>query len=47
MRVATVIGFPHGGQVAAVKAFEASTALDHGATQLDVILNAGALALGR
>ena len=46
VRVATVIGFPHGGQVAAVKAFEASTALDHGATQLDVVLNAGALVSG-
>jgi deoxyribose-phosphate aldolase len=46
VRVATVIGFPHGGQVAAVKAFEASTALEHGATQLDVTLNAGALASG-
>ena len=46
VRVATVIGFPHGGQVAAVKAFETSTALDHGATQLDVVLNAGALVSG-
>jgi deoxyribose-phosphate aldolase len=46
VRVATVIGFPHGGQVAAVKAFEASTALEHGATQLDVMLNAGALVSG-
>ena len=45
-RVATVIGFPHGGQVAAVKAFEASTALDHGATQVDVVVNAGALVSG-
>jgi deoxyribose-phosphate aldolase len=43
VRLATVIGFPHGGQVAAVKAFEASTALEHGATQLDVVINAGAL----
>lgn len=46
VRVATVIGYPHGGQVAAVKAFEASTALEHGATQLDVVLNAGALVSG-
>ncbi|MEP7041007.1 MAG: deoxyribose-phosphate aldolase [Chloroflexota bacterium] len=46
VRVGTVIGFPHGGQVAAVKAFEASTALEHGATQLDVVLNAGALVSG-
>ena len=33
VRLATVIGYPHGGQVAAVKAFEASKALEHGATQ--------------
>ena len=46
VRLATVIGYPHGGQVAAVKAFEASTALEHGATQLDVVLNAGALVSG-
>jgi deoxyribose-phosphate aldolase len=46
VRVATVIGFPHGGQVAAVKAFEASTALQDGATQLDFVLNAGALLSG-
>jgi deoxyribose-phosphate aldolase len=46
VRVATVIGFPHGGQVAAVKAFEASTALEHGATQLDVAVNGGALLSG-
>jgi deoxyribose-phosphate aldolase len=46
VRVATVIGFPHGGQVAAVKAFEASKALQDGATQLDFVLNAGALVSG-
>jgi deoxyribose-phosphate aldolase len=46
VRVGTVIGYPHGGQVAVVKAFEASTALEHGATQLDVVLNAGALVSG-
>jgi deoxyribose-phosphate aldolase len=46
VHVATVIGFPHGGQVTAVKAFEASTALEHGATQLDVAVNAGALVSG-
>lgn len=46
VRVATVIGFPHGGQVAAVKAFEASKALQDGATRLDFALNAGALVSG-
>ena len=46
VRVATVIGYAHGGQVAAVKAFEASQALEDGATQLDFVLNAGALVSG-
>ena len=46
VRVATVIGFPHGSQLAAVKAFEASKALQDGATQLDFVVNAGALASG-
>ncbi len=46
VRVTTMIGFPHGGQVAAVKAFEASRALDDGATQLDFVMNAGALVSG-
>lgn len=46
VRVATVIGYPHGGQVAAVKAFEASRGLEDGATQLDFVLNAGALVSG-
>ena len=46
VRVATVIGFPHGSQLAAVKAFEASKALQDGASQLDFVLNAGALASG-
>jgi deoxyribose-phosphate aldolase len=46
VRIATVIGYPHGGQVAAVKAFEASKALEHGATQLDFVLNVGALVSG-
>ena len=41
-----MIGYPSGGHVAAVKAFEASTALEHGATQLDVVLNVGALVAG-
>ncbi len=42
----TVIGFPHGSQVLSVKAFEASKALEQGATQIDFVLNAGALASG-
>lgn len=42
----TVIGYPHGGQVLSVKAFEASKALEQGATQIDFVLNGGALASG-
>ena len=42
----TVIGFPHGGQLLSVKAFEASKALEQGATQIDFVLNGGALTSG-
>jgi deoxyribose-phosphate aldolase len=42
----TVIGFPHGGQLLSVKAFEASKALEQGATQIDFVLNSGALTSG-
>lgn len=42
----TVVGFPHGGQLLSVKAFEASKALEQGATQIDFVVNGGALASG-
>jgi deoxyribose-phosphate aldolase len=42
----TVVGYPHGGQILAVKAFEASKALEHGAGQIDFVINAGALVSG-
>lgn len=42
----TVVGYPHGGQILSVKAFEASKALEQGATQIDFVLNGGALASG-
>lgn len=42
----TVIGFPHGSQLLSVKAFEASKALEQGATQIDFVLNGGALVSG-
>ena len=42
----TVIGFPHGSELLSVKAFEASKALEQGATQIDFVLNGGALASG-
>lgn len=42
----TVVGHPHGGQLLSVKAFEASKALEQGATQIDFVLNGGALVSG-
>jgi deoxyribose-phosphate aldolase len=46
LTLGTVIGFPHGSQILSVKAFEASKALEQGATQIDFVLNGGALVSG-
>lgn len=46
IRLGTVIGYPSGTQILAVKAFEASKALEQGANQIDFVLNGGALASG-
>jgi len=46
VRLGTVIGGEHGGQIGAVKAYEASRALEQGAVDLDCVLNAGALISG-
>jgi deoxyribose-phosphate aldolase len=43
IQLGTFVGFPHGGQLRSVKAFEASAALEQGATQVDFVMNAGAL----
>jgi deoxyribose-phosphate aldolase len=45
--VGTVIGFPHGGQPTATKVFEARQALADGATELDMVIQIGALRSGR
>jgi deoxyribose-phosphate aldolase len=45
--VGTVVGFPHGGQPTATKVFEARQALDDGATELDMVIQIGALRSGR
>ncbi len=45
--VGTVIGFPHGAHTTAVKVFEAQDALANGATELDMVINIGALLSGR
>lgn len=39
----TVIGFPHGGQAPEVKVSTAMTAMRDGATELDMVINIGAL----
>jgi deoxyribose-phosphate aldolase len=45
--VGTVIGFPHGGTTTETKVFEAVGALRDGATELDMVINIGALKSGR
>jgi deoxyribose-phosphate aldolase len=39
VRASTTIGFPHGGQVTAVKVAEAGRAIDHGGEELDAVVN--------
>lgn len=46
VKVCTVIGFPLGASSPDVKAFEAQTALKDGATEIDMVLNIGALKAG-
>ncbi len=41
--VGTVVGFPHGSSATEVKVFEARQAIRDGATELDMVLNIGAL----
>ena len=45
--VGTVIGFPHGDSTTQTKVFEAREALADGATELDMVINIGALRSGR
>ena len=45
--VGTTIGFPHGNQLTAVKVAEAERALADGATELDMVIQIGALRSGR
>lgn len=39
IRTSTVIGFPHGGHVAAVKRYEARQAIQDGCEELDLVVN--------
>ena len=43
VKVCTVIGFPLGASSPEVKAFETQDALDHGATEIDMVINVGGL----
>lgn len=45
--VGTVIGFPHGSSKTSIKVAEAREALADGATELDMVINIGALRSGR
>jgi deoxyribose-phosphate aldolase len=46
VQASTVIGFPHGGHLTAVKVFEAERAMDDGATELDMVVNVGKVLSG-
>jgi deoxyribose-phosphate aldolase len=47
VKVGTVIGFPHGSSTTATKVFESQRALADGATELDMVIDIGALKSGR
>lgn len=44
--VSTVVGFPHGSSVTAIKVAEAGQAMDDGAVELDMVINIGQLRSG-
>lgn len=46
VKVCTVIGFPLGASASEVKAFEVKKAIEDGATEVDMVLNVGALKAG-
>nr|WP_210365014.1 deoxyribose-phosphate aldolase [Bacillus sp. REN3] len=43
VKVCTVIGFPLGASTSEVKAFETKNAIENGATEVDMVINIGAL----
>jgi deoxyribose-phosphate aldolase len=45
--VGTVVGFPHGSSTTATKVFETHEALANGATEIDMVIDIGALKSGR
>jgi deoxyribose-phosphate aldolase len=46
VKVCTVIGFPLGANATEVKVFETKNALENGATEIDMVINIGALKAG-
>ena len=46
VKVCTVIGFPLGATSTAVKVFETQNAIENGATEIDMVMNIGALKAG-
>ena len=46
VRVCTVVGFPLGASIPEVKAYEATRAIRDGATEIDMVINVGALKSG-
>lgn len=47
VKVCTVIGFPLGASTSEVKAFETENAIKNGATEIDMVINIGALREGK
>jgi deoxyribose-phosphate aldolase len=45
--VSTVVGFPHGSNLTAIKVAEAQQAMEDGALELDMVLNIGQLRSGK
>ena len=46
VNICTVVGFPLGAMSSAAKAFEAAQAVEDGATEVDMVINVGALKAG-
>jgi deoxyribose-phosphate aldolase len=46
VEVGTVVGFPHGSSATATKVFETTLAVKDGATEIDMVINVGALKSG-
>jgi deoxyribose-phosphate aldolase len=46
VKVCTVVGFPLGATLPEVKVFEAQQAIEHGAQEIDMVINIGALKSG-